>query len=902
MPLTSGTKLGPYEIQSPLGAGGMGEVYRARDTRLDRIVAIKILHTHLSENPDQRQRFEREARAISSLSHAHICQLFDIGTQDGTDFLVMEFLEGETLADRLRKGPIPIPELLKIGINIAEALEVAHRAGIIHRDLKPGNIMLTKSGARLMDFGLAKSQTAIPSISKSSGSNSPATALHTSSMATLEISALTSPASPLTQKGSIVGTFQYMAPEVLQGGAADARSDIFSFGCVLYEMATGTRAFDAKSQVGVLAAILEKDPEPITVSQPAAPPALDRLIRNCLAKDPDQRWQSAHDLKVQLQTTADLGSQFSAQPTSQLGVPAVVAASQKKRRLLLGALAAGWALAFLAIVAALYYQRHANEATFPVHADIDLPPGIQIHANNGAPTLSPDGSKLVFVGYSSAFSSLWVRDLKTGAVTSLPGTEQPIFPFWSPDSSMLGFFANGKLRTIPAAGGAVQIICPALAGRGGSWNSSGTIIFTPNIRESIYQVSDAGGTPTAVTKLDAGHYTHRNPIFLPDGKHFLFIQRLEENTTGDLYVGSLDASTPKLVVARASNAAFVHGYLLFLRDRNLVAQRFDPSSFTVSGNPIPIAQNLEYWPPRDLGNFSASANGTLTYRSESSTKDRFAWVQLPGNQVEEFGDPINALPSQVTLSPNGRKIAYMRRDPSSPDGELWVYDLDRKTASRILDQSISALGSAFSPDSSRIAITKRPTATSEFYIRSLSTGTEEKLAVNLPNALSIYSWTPDGKYLILAVQEPKTQQDIWAQPVDGGKAIPLLTQPYSEVGGTVSPNGKWMAYASDESGRNELYVTDFPGVHAKLQVSTEGASWAAWAHDGKRLYFAHGDTLYAANMPNPDTLEFGNTETITTLNGVNPIAIAPDGRLLVQRDANGAPLQIVLNLPASLPK
>jgi Tol biopolymer transport system component len=231
-----------------------------------------------------------------------------------------------------------------------------------------------------------------------------------------------------------------------------------------------------------------------------------------------------------------------------------------------------------------------------------------------------------------------------------------------------------------------------------------------------------------------------------------------------------------------------------------------------------------------------------------------------------------------------------------------VYDLDRKTASRILDQSISALGSAFSPDSSRIAITKRPTATSEFYIRSLSTGTEEKLAVNLPNALSIYSWTPDGKYLILAVQEPKTQQDIWAQPVDGGKAIPLLTQPYSEVGGTVSPNGKWMAYASDESGRNELYVTDFPGVHAKLQVSTEGASWAAWAHDGKRLYFAHGDTLYAANMPNPDTLEFGNTETITTLNGVNPIAIAPDGRLLVQRDANGAPLQIVLNLPASLPK
>jgi Tol biopolymer transport system component len=900
MALLSGTKLGPYEIQSPLGAGGMGEVYRARDTRLDRIVAVKILSTHLSDNPEIKQRFEREARTISSLNHSNICQLYDIGLQDGTDFLVMEFLEGETLAERTARGAVPLNELLKIGIAVAEALEVAHRAGIVHRDLKPGNIMLTKSGAKLMDFGLAKAR-AVPAMIPAGTSGGPLSP----STPTLNLTSLTSPASPLTQRGSIVGTFQYMAPEVLQGAESDARSDNFSFGCVLYEMATGKRAFDGKSQVGVLAAILEKEPEPIGVSQPLVPPALERLIRTCLAKDPDQRWQSAHDLKMQLQAIAETGG--------QVGAPAAMASSHRGNKRTLAVLSvAGWLLALVGLVMALHYFRRVVDERHPLSAEIDLPRGAEmLFGTNGGVAISPDGQKLAFPAKAVHGTSLWLRDLETGKAWSVAGTEDAAFPFWSPDSRAVGFFAGGKVRTIAASGGPAQTICDAPAGRGGSWSQAGFILFTPNIEEGLYKVAEAGGVPVQVTSLGAQGFSHRNPLFLPDGKHFLFTrQRVASNGGGDLYAGGLDGGDQKLVVERASNASFAQGYVLFLRDRNLLAQRFDPASLSVSGNPISIVENVEFWQLKDLGNFSAAPSGTLVYRAAASNQSRFAWLRIPGGEIEEFGDPISGMSltggsgSPVTrASKDGKKFAFLKREPTSPNSELWVFDTGHKTLTR---QTVNAPGetySAFSPDGTRIAISIATTPKSSLRIKSLSTGDEEK--VDAEGLFYVESWTPDGKYLIMMVQDPKTQLDVWAQPVAGGKALPLLTGSYNEFAGEVSPNGKWMAYFSDESGRVELYVTDFPGAHSKRQISSDGAYWHAWSHDGKRIYFANGNKLLTAAISNPENMDFSNTETVTTLDGVLPVAFTPDGRLLVLKPVSGGqaePMHLVLHFPEMLEK
>jgi len=902
MALISGTKLGPYEIQSPLGAGGMGEVYRARDTRLDRIVAIKIIPTQLQSDPDLKARFEREARAISSLQHPHICTLFDVGHQDGTAFLVMEYLEGETLASRLLKGPLPVEQVLKVAIEIADALEKAHRQGMIHRDLKPGNIMLTKSGAKLMDFGLAKARV----VPGTASTNLPGGPL-TPSTPTLNVSILTSPVAALTQKGAIVGTFQYMAPEVLQGSEADARSDIFSFGCVLYEMATGNRAFDGKSQVGVLAAILEKEPEPISSAQPFAPPALDRLIRNCLTKDPDQRWQSAHDLKVQLQTISEMGS--------KAGVPVAVVGARRQHRQLLGALGAiGWVLALGALIGALYYSRLASDERQPTRAEVDLPTGTSmIFGAFGGIAISPDGRKVAFPSAASNVAIIWIRDLESGKASSVAGTDGASFLFWSPDSRMVGFFAGGKLRTVSASGGPVQIICDAPAGRGGSWSQAGVILFTPNIEEGLFKVAEAGGTPEQVTKLGANGFTHRNPLFLPDGKHFLFSRRAVGASSGDLYSGSLDGGDTKLAVERASNASYTQGYLLYVRDRNLLAQRFDPGSLTVSGNPIPVTEDIEYWNAKDLGDFSASANGTLVYRKAESSQSRFAWVKLPGKETEEFGDPMTGIDSSSgsvqtsRLSMDGKRIVFAKREPSSPDSELWVFEIDHKTLTRQASNAAGGMSSAFSPDGAKIAISTvfGGGTTTTMVIKSLSTGQEEKQETPDRKLSYVDSWTPDGKYLIMRIQDPKTLFDLYAQPVAGGSPIPLLTQSYNEYGGLLSPNGKWMAYLSNESGRTELYVTDFPAVHSKFQISSDGAYWHAWSHDGKHLYFANGNKLLASEIRNPDTMEFSNTEVVTTLEGVQPIAFAPDGRLLVLKPLGGGkiePLHLVLHFPESLGK
>jgi predicted Ser/Thr protein kinase len=521
MTLAQGTRLGPYEILASVGAGGMGEVYRARDTRLDRTVAIKVLPSHLSSNPEIRQRFDREARTISSLSHPHICALHDVGHQDGIDYLVMEFLEGETLTDRLSRGALPAEQVLRYSIEIADALDKAHRQGIVHRDLKPGNIMLTKSGVKLVDFGLAKLAAAGP--------------------ANTSVSILPTQAGMnLTQEGTILGTFQYMAPEQLEGKEADARSDIFAFGAVLYEMATGKKAFSGKSQASLIASILSAEPPPISSVQPMTPPALDRVVKTCLAKDPDDRWQTAHDVMLQLKWIAEGGS--------QAGVPAPLVARRRGHERLAWGVAAVLAVSTIALAAVQLARPRA--AVRVVRSSLLPPEKTTYHFIGdaaGPPAVSPEGLQIAFTARdSSGKSLLWVRSLDSPVPRAVAGTEDAMYPFWSPDSKFIGFFAGGKLKKIEASGGPAFALCDAGDARGGTWNKDGVIVFEPHFRDPLFRVPATGGKAAPVTKFDESRRetTHRFPFFLPDGSHFLYLAGSHavgtESELHAIYLGSLD--------------------------------------------------------------------------------------------------------------------------------------------------------------------------------------------------------------------------------------------------------------------------------------------------------------------------------------------------------------------------
>jgi serine/threonine protein kinase len=784
MALSSGTKLGPYEIQSHLGAGGMGEVYRALDSRLDRTVAIKVLPEHFSQNLELKQRFEREARAISSLSHPNICTLYDIGHQDNTDYLVMEYLDGESLAARLARGPLLIRETLRIGAEVADALEKAHRSGIIHRDLKPGNIMLTKNSAKLLDFGLAKS-----------GKNSLATSGDL----------LTAPIQPATMAGVVIGTFQYMSPEQIAGQEADARSDIFALGAVLYEMATGKRAFEGNSQLSVASAILEKDPSPISTTQPSAPPALDHIVRTCLAKSPEDRFQTAHDVKLELKWISD---------ASTSAMPAI---ARKRRlsakRLLIGVVGVSCLLTIALALLGLSLRSKLQQAQQPVSAEINSPAGTDFgQAAQGPAAISPDGKRIVFLAGDSKGSKLWLRDLSTGRSEAVPGTNDAIFPFWSPDSQFVAFFSSGKLNKVSANGGPVQIICDATEGRGGSWSSNGTIVFTPNITESLYRVSEGGGTPQKLTQAKPG-WTHRNPYFLPDGEHFLFISREPSGaaTAGSLYATSLKGEEPKLLLDRASNVQYSAGYLLYLKDSNLVAQLFDVSGLKLSGNPFPVAEHVDYWNARDSAYFSASPTGMLLYRQMVQTPTQPTLVDREGRELGKVGEP--GIYQDPRFSRDGGKVALSRagKDPSRFD--IWITDVQHNSSSRATLVDSPQLGAAFSPDGNTLAVSANVGgARGTLWTQSVGgSGLQDKIA-DTPVWMVLSDWSKDGRYLIGFVQENTTREDIFFVDLKGDRKLTkFLQSPASETNAYLSPNGKWLAYISDESGRPEVYVTAFPG-------------------------------------------------------------------------------------------
>jgi serine/threonine protein kinase/Tol biopolymer transport system component len=878
----------------------MGEVYRARDTRLDRSVAIKVLPPHLSSSADLKIRLEREARAISSLQHPHICVLHDIGQQDGRDYLVMEFIEGETLAERLRKSPLPVEQAVKIGIQIADALDKAHRRGIIHRDLKPGNIMLSKGGAKLMDFGLAKpgglAAAASADMDRGLAPSSP----------TSPLAIPTGGVTPLTVAGTIIGTFQYMAPEQIEGKEADARSDIFAFGAVLYEMLTGKRAFEGKSQLSVASAILEKDPEPIAKMRHKVSPALEHVISRALIKDPEKRWQSAADIGAELEWIASAGAALNPDAGSANSHPRV-----RRERLLLGIAAAVAVLALIALAITLG-RKPATAARLVASIPPPEDTSFQLIGDVGAPpVLSPDGASLVF----GAGDRLWVRSLASGEAHPLEGTENGTFPFWSPDSRKIGFFSTGKLKVMDIAGGAPLPVCDAPNPRGGAWSTKGVLLFTPNIRDALYQIPATGGTAIPVTKVDTSqHSTHRWPQFLPDGDHFIY---LATNHAGHveysgIYLGSLSspASRTRLLVSTDANAVYASGYLLFLRKSDLMAQAFDAGRLQLQGDPVRLADRALNDQGIWRGAFSASASGVLTYATgaNSAEEGQLTWFDVNGRVLGTVGERGNNDPR---ISPDGHRVALVKY--GGPNPEIWIFDTVNGLRTR-LSASAAGTGPVWSPDGKNLAYMSVPENSSRARIAVMAadgSGTERALHEEANFWQSPSDWSPDGKYILYNRGEPGAT-DIYVMPfAEDEKPFPFVATPDWERDGVFSPDGHWVAYTSRQSGRDEVYVAPFPGAGQRSQISSTGAGTPRWRHDGKALYAVNGDDVleFPINTSH-GTIQTGDPKVLfrtavgqTLLFSVG-YDVGPDGRLLMNslgksRTAS-RPLTVIVNWTAGL--
>jgi serine/threonine protein kinase len=828
----------------------MGEVYRAKDTRLDRTVAIKILPTHLSANPEFKQRFEREARAISSLNHPHICHLYDVGSQDGTEFLVMEFLDGETLAERLRKGALPFSELLKIGIEVAEALEIAHRAGIVHRDFKPGNIMLTKSGAKLMDFGLAKPNSIG---APGSGSAPLLSAARTMSGPT--------PVSPLTTAGSVVGTIQYMSPEQIEGKEADARSDIFAFGAVLYEMAMGKRAFEGKSQISVASAILEKDPDPISVSKPSTPPAFDYLVAACLAKDREDRFQSAHDVRLQLKG-------ISQSPQA----PSAVTPAAAPRTFLPRALLAVAALLLVAAGILFYFSQRTGTPMLSVRAYIPPPPQTTFRASGfdaGPVVISPDGRTLAFSAVDDkGRTNLWLRPLDAQPATMLPSTEDAATPFWSPDSRYLAFIADRKLKTIGVSGGDAQTLTDDVHGDGGDWSPDGIILFCKQNFGPISQIAASGGQVSPATRLNQNELAHDAPSFLPDGKHFLYGSSQLGGPTR-IKVGVLGKPEQDgIEIGPGTHAAFASDHLLFVRDGHIQARPFNSRTFALSGDPQTIGE---------ARTFSVSQNGVLAYH-ESSAKSELKLFDRGGNLINTPGP--EAVYSDPRFSPDGKSIAVTITDPRSGAADIWVFPVAGGQPTRITFGPYD-FWPVWSPDGKQIAYGVSENGKNSIRRRSLDgSQPEEVLYQNEAyiNGAPI-DWSPDGKYLSLDLQSREGIYSNWILPLTADRK---LFQPpaashmtVSQFDGRFSSYGRWLAYFSYETGRPEIYVVPFE-AGAKTQVSTTGGWNTIFSRDHELFFVSMGNRLMAAHTSTQPNFHVDSIEPLFQLDLPNFTGISFD--------------------------
>ncbi len=823
-----GQTISQYKILEKLGEGGMGVVYKAQDTKLNRFVALKFLPPHMAASEQDKARFIQEAQSAAALNHPNVCSIIDIQENDGTMFIVMELVDGQTLRDK--KGTIGYKQAIDICIQVAEGLSAAHEKGIVHRDIKPDNIMVRKDGiAQVMDFGLAK----LNGVSK------------------------------LTKAGSTVGTVGYMSPEQVQGLEADHRSDIFSFGVLMYELITGELPFKGVHETAIAYEIVNVDSAPMSSIKPEIDPALDAVVLECLEKDPNERAQSIRQIAVDLKKHR---RESSRQRASRITAARPVFKSEvrgseniemePKRRLerreLIAWTAAG-VLFFSTVIIAMFSLRqtdvHVSRTTI-------LPPDKIVFSewNGGHLALSPNGKYLAFAGRDSLRKRfLWVRPISALTGQMLNGTEDAAYPFWSPDNRFIAYFAKGKLLKIDAAGGPPQTICNAPGARGGTWNHDGVILFTPNSNGPLMRVSAAGGSPVPVTALDTirGDLSHRWPWFLPDGNHFLYTTQTTQTggAEGDVIcIGTLDSSENKVLLHASSNSVYVSGHIFFLREQSLMAQPFDVKSLEFTGDAFPVAEQVSYYTDRNKANFTLSENGVLAYQTGNSIESsQLTWYDRTGKELEKVGDPGSI--NSYKLSPDGKNIAISVLDTRSRNVDIWIYDLTRKIQTRFTFDPASDRHPVWSPDGNRIIFDSQRKSRIDLFQRASSgAGSEETLLESDKNKI-VTDWSSDGRFLLYHTDnDPKTRLDLWVLPLDGGdrKPIPYLQTEFIELWPVMSPDGKWITYTSLESGIPQVYVRPFPGPGGKYQVSTTGGSRSRWRRDGKELYYVGAENKIMA--------------------------------------------------------
>lgn len=900
--LTPGTRLGPYEIVAPIGSGGMGELFRARDDRLGRDVAIKVPRAAVGGDSARRQRFQREARAIATLNHPHICTVYDVGFDSGLDYLVLELLQGESLAERLTRGPLPVEEALTRAIEIAGALASAHRAGIVHRDLKPGNVMLTPSGAKVLDFGLARITRGDPDAPTATRGPDGA---------------------PLTGTGAVVGTLPYMAPEQLEGRAADTRSDIYAFGATLFEMLAGKRAFDAPSSAGIVAVILRGDTPSLLALRPDLPSALDRLVRTCLARDPEERFESLHDVIVTLQWVRD-------DVRSGTASTAAGGAVVPRRRELSKVIVATLLVSALIGVSAVWIMPPTSEAP-AVRFSIEPPP----MPNPAAVAVSPDGQTIAFVAETSdATLMLFLRSLGSLQARMLPGTEDAFAPFWSPDGQYVGFGSrtDRKLKIVGIAGGEPRVVCD-LAGpleqatmQGASWSREGVIVFStsgqihrspevgPGLR--LHRVSATGGIPSILGDVDraGGETGHSWPHFLPDGRRFLYLSWNEDPAKRAIVVASVDWKERTRVMLAESMASYVApGYLLFTKQERLLAQRFDVSTMRLSGEPLPLADGLLFVPGRAA--FSASSL-TLAYRNRGSEETGFfslAWMDRGGKVTTSFPDTFGA--RSIRLAPDGKRVALTDFRPETSN-DIWIYDLERNHKTLLAGGRDTEHWPVWSPDGSRIRFDRGA-------FDSLHTMYEQRVDRALPEqqllrpepgfGYGALDWTT--RYFIFLSTRRKGEIELWAQAMPGDqKAFRAVAGLRSETTAAVSPNGRWLAYVDPEGGAYNLVLRSFPDPSRGRHVISTHGLCPRWRQDGRELYFLGADGgIHAVSIAAEGDLALAKSERLFAM-PVNPPVVSAaacpydvtaDGQRFIVALPGGAnrtaPIQVVLNWTAGFP-
>ncbi len=895
MSISPGLRLGVYDVVAPLGAGGMGEVWRARDTRLGREVALKFLPPDFAADPERHARFEREAKLLASLNHPNIAVLYGLEHLDGHHGLVMELVDGEGLDERIARGRVPVEEAIQIALQIAEALEAAHEKGIVHRDLKPANVKVRPDGTvKVLDFGLAKVWD--EKVETSDPAHSPTVT------------------GVYTRAGVILGTVAYMSPEHTRGKPVDKRTDIWAFGCLIYEMLSGRKAFDGDTVTDVIAAVVTKEPH-WDALPPDVPVGVRRALRRCLEKDPRRRFRDVGDARFELEEVEPEGPD-----ATPAAAPATAAPAAAPRRTVLPWSAAAVVFALAAGLGVGYL--HPGPAPARQVRSYVLPPAKTQFVFNGATggaVLSPDGARLVFAARDEAGNQLlWVRPLDSLTAQPLEGTEDAAFPFWSPDSRSVGFFVPGKLKKIDTFGGPPQAVCDATSGRGGTWNAAGVIVFAPDVYGGLSRVASVGGTATPLVKPDEsrGQTSLRWPAFLPDGRHFVYWggnPTASGQDTRGTYLAGLDGADQRYLGQADSNALYAPpGYLLYLRDQSLMAHLLDASSLMLRGEAFPIAEEVASPEAYRLGRFSASQDGTLAFLTGENDRYRVVWVNQGGGQGDAVGEPV--LVPSIRLSPDGRTLAEQVEDPQTKNLDIWLVDLARGVKTRFTFDPSVDVGPVWSPDGARIAWSSNAKGHFDIYAKNASgAGAVETIVASKADKF-VSDWSRDGRFLAFTQLDPagKTAADVWVMPLFGDrKPYPFVATPFVEGNAVFSPDGHWLGYQSNESGRQEIYVTPFPQGGAKWQVSQAGGMTPMWRADGKVLYYRSldGTLMDASIAANGGALEVGTPHEFATIQlpdlGATAVAYAlpPKGdRFLVLRSQQNGPnpLTLVTNWTSGL--